>query len=165
MVDRMKMLASETALKYMEEDIMTAEKQIKTLDEQLLNQTENAVDMEQVLQYAKYLLKHLHELVFNTSNPLRRSAFFGLIFNTMPSYADIDFETPKNSPPTDVNRLFRLAIDYKSTSGGLTYPVFEPQDTTELAKDLILLYQRLVELGVEHRDGKVYLADLEEKDV
>lgn len=118
MVDRMKMLASETALKYMEEDIMTAEKQIKTLDEQLLNQTENAVDMEQVLQYAKYLLKHLHELVFNTSNPLRRSAFFGLIFNTMPSYADIDFETPKNSPPTDVNRLFRLAIDYKSTSGG-----------------------------------------------
>jgi hypothetical protein len=72
MVDRMKMLASETALKYMEEDIMTAEKQIKTLDEKLLNKTENTVDMEQVLQYAKYLLKHLRELVFNTSNPLHR---------------------------------------------------------------------------------------------
>lgn len=116
-VDRMKMLTSETAIKYMEEDILTAEKQIKTLDEHLLNQANNTVNMEQVLQYAKYLLKHLHDLVFNTSNPLRRSAFFGLIFNTMPTYEDIDFETLKNSPSTDMNGLFQLALGYKSTFG------------------------------------------------
>ncbi len=116
-VDRMKILTSETAIKYMEEDILTAEEQIKTLDEQLINQAKNTVNMEQVLQYAKYLLKHLHDLVFNTSNPLRRSAFFGLIFNTMPTYADIDFETLKNSPSTDMNGLFQLALGYKSTFG------------------------------------------------
>jgi len=34
-----------------------------------------------------------------------------------------------------------------------------------LEKDLIKLYDHLVALGVEYRDGKVYLADLEEKDV
>lgn len=119
-VDRMKMLTSETAIKYMEEDIVTAEKQIKTLDDQLLNQAENSVEMEQVLQFAKYLLKHLHELVFNSGNPLRRSAFFGLIFNTMPSYADIDFETQQKSPSPVVNGLFRLILDQQSTSGGPT---------------------------------------------
>ena len=117
-LDHMKILTSETAIKYMENDIVSTEKQIKALDEQLLCQAENTVDMEQVLQYAKYLLKHLYELVFNTSNPLRRSAFFALIFNTMPTYADIDFETPKNSPPTDMNGLFQVALGYKSTLGG-----------------------------------------------
>jgi len=35
----------------------------------------------------------------------------------------------------------------------------------ELIEDLILLYTRLLELGMEYRNGKVYLADLEEKDV
>lgn len=117
-LDHMKILTSETAIKYMENDIVSTEKQIKALDEQLLCQAENTVDMEQVLQYAKYLLKHLYELVFNTSNPLRRSAFFALIFNAMPTYADIDFETPKNSPPTDMNGLFQVALGYKSTLGG-----------------------------------------------
>lgn len=31
-----------------------------------------------------------------------------------------------------------------------------------LENDLITLYMRLVELGMEYRDGEVYLADLEE---
>ena len=34
-----------------------------------------------------------------------------------------------------------------------------------LEKSLILLYTKLVNLGMEYRDGEVYLADLEEKDV
>ena len=74
--------------------------------------------MDQALRFAKYLLKHLHELVLNSANPLRRSAFFGLIFNTMPSYTDIDFETQQKSPSLGVNGLFRLIFDQKSTFGG-----------------------------------------------
>ena len=31
-----------------------------------------------------------------------------------------------------------------------------------LEEDLITLYMRLVELGMEYRDGEVYLADIEE---
>lgn len=117
-VDRMKVVSSETAIKYMEEDIITAEKQIKDIDKQLVNKNEDAVDIKLVLQYAYYLLKHLSELVLDLSNPLRRAAFFGIIFNQMPSYAEIDFETHKNSPLPGVNRLFRCILDAKSTSGG-----------------------------------------------
>ena len=117
-VDRIKMITSETAIKYMEEDIMNAEKQIKELDEKLANKTENGVGIEQILQYAKYILKHLSELVFDLTNPLRRAAFFEIIFNSMPSYAEIDFETHKNSPLPEVNGLFRFGLEYKSTFGG-----------------------------------------------
>jgi site-specific DNA recombinase len=117
-IDRMKMISSETAIKYMEEDIVNAEQQIQALDQQITNRANKDVDIEQVLQYAKYLLKHLSELVLDLSNPLRRAAFFGIIFNTMPSYAQIDFETQKNSPLPEVNGLFRLVLDYKSTFGG-----------------------------------------------
>lgn len=35
----------------------------------------------------------------------------------------------------------------------------------QLELDLVTLYQKLVDLGMEYRDGKVYLADLEGKDV
>ena len=32
-----------------------------------------------------------------------------------------------------------------------------------LERDLVTLYTRLVALGIEYRDGKVYLADIEEE--
>lgn len=34
-----------------------------------------------------------------------------------------------------------------------------------LESDLVQLYSSLVDLGMEYREGKVYLADLEEEDV
>lgn len=117
-VDRMKVVTSETAIKYMEEDIVSAEKQIKELDTQLANKSENTVDIELVLQYAKYLLKHLPELLLDLSNPLRKAAFLGIIFNEMPSYADLDFETHEKSPLPGVNGLFRIALANQSTFGG-----------------------------------------------
>lgn len=117
-VDRMKVVTSETAIKYMEEDIVSAEKQIKELDVQLADKSENAVDIDLILQYAKYLLKHLSELLLDLSNPLRKAAFLGIIFNDMPSYADLDFETHEKSPLPGVNGLFRLVLDCKSTFGG-----------------------------------------------
>jgi hypothetical protein len=50
--------------------------------------------------------------------------------------------------------------------GGPAYTFLKPSVLpNNLIEDLILLYTRLVDLGVEYRDGKVYLAELEEKDV
>lgn len=119
-VDRMKVITSETALKYMGNDIEDAEKQIKELDSKLANKAEDEVDIVQILQYARYLLKHLSELILDLSNPLRKAAFLGVIFNQMPSYADLDFETHEKSPLPGVNGLFRIALAIKSTSGGPT---------------------------------------------
>lgn len=48
--------------------------------------------------------------------------------------------------------------------GGSAYAFLKPENPTELIDDLILLYTKLVDFGVEYRNGKIYLADLEEKD-
>jgi hypothetical protein len=83
-----------------------------------VHKSENIVDIDLVLQYAKYLLKHLSEILLDLFNPLRRAAFFGAIFNEMPSYQDLVFETHEKSPLPGVNGLFQLAAISKSTFGG-----------------------------------------------
>lgn len=49
--------------------------------------------------------------------------------------------------------------------GGLTYISMKHHLDDKFREDLISLYAKLVDLGMEYRNGKVYLADLEEKDV
>lgn len=63
---------------------MKAEKQMEELDQKLANKARDSVDIELVLQYAKYLLKHLTEILLDLCNPLRRATFFGVIFNEIP---------------------------------------------------------------------------------
>lgn len=49
--------------------------------------------------------------------------------------------------------------------GGSEYSFLKPDITDKLFDDLVLLYTKLVELGMEYRNGAVYLADVEERDV
>jgi hypothetical protein len=46
--------------------------------------------------------------------------------------------------------------------GGPTYTFLEPRLSENLIVDLILLYARLVDLGMKYQDGQTYLADLDE---
>ena len=119
-VDRMRVVTSETALKYLEEDILSVEKELAELDEEIARQPNLQAEFDQVLQYAKYILEHLSELLLDLCNPLRKAAFFGAIFNKLPTYEQINFGTHKNSPPPEVNELFQIRTEYKSLYGDLT---------------------------------------------
>ena len=119
-VDRMRIVTSETALKYLEEDIVSVEKELAELDEEIARQPNLQAEFDQVLQYAKYILEHLSELLLDLCNPLRKAAFFGAIFNKLPTYEQINFGTHKNSPPPEVNELFQIRTEYKSLYGDLT---------------------------------------------
>ena len=119
-VDRMRVVTSETALKYLEEDIVSVEKELAELDEEIARQPNLQAEFDQVLQYAKYILEHLSELLLDLCNPLRKAAFFGAIFNKLPTYEQINFGTHKNSPPPEVNELFQIRTEYKSLYGDLT---------------------------------------------
>ena len=119
-VDRMRVVTSETALKYLEEDILSVEKELAELDEEIARQPNLQAEFDQVLQYAKYILEHLSELLLDLCNPLRKAAFFGAIFNKLPTYDEINFGTHKNSPPPEVNELFQIRTEYKSLYGDLT---------------------------------------------
>lgn len=54
--------------------------------------------MEVVMEHIKYFLEHLEELLIDGDNPLKRAAFFGLIFDEMPTYQDLVSGTPKLAP-------------------------------------------------------------------
>lgn len=116
-VNRMRIVTSETALKYLEEDIVSVEKELAELDEEIARQPNLQAEFDQVLQYSKYILEHLSELLLDLCNPLRKAAFFGAIFNKLPTYEQINFGTHKNSPPPEVNELFQIRTEYKSLYG------------------------------------------------
>jgi len=88
------------------------------LDNQLTNNSKNTVNISLVLEYARYLLKHLSDILLELGNPLRKAAFFAVLFNSTPTYTEINFETPKNSPLPEINGLFRIGLEYESIFGG-----------------------------------------------
>ena len=96
-IDRMKVLSSETAIKYTQKDIVSTQKQMKKPGYLLANDSENQVDIELLLHYTKYLLKHLSELLLYPCNPLREIAFLGVLFNEMPTCADLELKLTKKA--------------------------------------------------------------------
>ena len=94
---------------------------------------QNTINMEAVMKRIGYFLEHLEELLIDTANPLKRAAFFGLIFDEMPTYADLTSGTPKLAP--------YLAL--KRDLGGNLVPFGEPRwiRTIDLILKRDLLYR------------------------
>lgn len=93
----------------MEEEVIGIEKQITEL--QSSNETQaKTVDIEVVLKYARYLVEHLPEILLHLRNPLRKAAFFGTMFNKVPSYEDLVGGTQKTAQIPGVDELFSVNL-------------------------------------------------------
>ena len=109
-VDKMKLVTSPTAIKYMEEDLLRIEKQISDLDAKNVEQeAEEGVDMKTILTYVKYFVEHIKDLLVDHCNPVLKARYFGVIFDQVPSYAEIQCGTAQIEKIPGVNELFRLA--------------------------------------------------------
>jgi len=97
---KIKYLSSEVAIKYMEEDLIKSEEEIEQLEHEKNQKAEPlfSIDMDNVMEYIGYFMEHLEELLIDTTNPLKRAAFFGLIFDSPPTYANLTSGTPKLAP-------------------------------------------------------------------
>lgn len=100
----------------MEEDLIKIEKEIKSLEQGKVNTANKPVNMEQVMKYIEYFLEHLEELVLESQNPLKRAAYFGLLFDQTPTYEELLFRTPKLAP----------YLGLKQSVGTALVPVGEP---------------------------------------
>lgn len=106
-VDKIKMVNSETTIKYLEEDIINLEAEIAELTaERQTSEEQKPVDMEKMKAYVRYYLEHLEELLLHHSNPVLQAKYFGVIFNEAPTYSDIVSGTPNCSKITGVNTVF-----------------------------------------------------------
>ena len=125
-VDKMRLVSSPTAIRYMEGDLIKLEQQVNDLDARKDEQeTGGSIDMPTILTYIKYFVEHLKDLLIDHSNPILRARYFGVLFDQVPSYAIINGGTPEIEKIPGVNELFRLAhseIDSMVRARGLEPP-------------------------------------------
>ena len=109
-IDKIKILNSETAIKYMEEDLMKLESEMSVLRSNVTEQTvvKKPVDIRVITSYVRYYVEHLHELLVDLSNPAKKAAYFSVLFDAAPSYQEIECGTKKIAQIPGVNELFSL---------------------------------------------------------
>ena len=107
---KIRLVESETTIKYIEEDIMRSEQQIKDLtaakDEKA---SQKLADWQEIKKRVRYLLEHLSELLLQQADPVKKAQFFGALFNKLPNYEELGGGTPKKLPFTGINPIFALA--------------------------------------------------------
>jgi hypothetical protein len=114
-MDKIKFLNSETAIKYIEEELVRIEGQIDHLKYQKTTLTvKQPVEIEDLIRYTKFFFEHLDILLLQQSNPIAKANFFSLIFNTTPDFSALKIRTPENKKTTEVSDVFLalLAPDY-----------------------------------------------------
>lgn len=122
--DKIRMLSSETAIRYMEEDLEKIEKQMAELMEQETQKAQETINMEEVMGTVKYFLEHLEELLIYGANPEKKAALFSLIFQMAPTYDELVSGTPQLAP------FVALKDDYDASYYQMVTPWgFEPQIT------------------------------------
>jgi site-specific DNA recombinase len=115
-VDKIKLLSSQTAIKYLEEDLMKVEAELTQLnDEKEQKEKEKPISFEVVMEYAKYFLQHMDYLLLQQIDPLKKADFFSVIFDQTPTYAEIASVTLDETELTGMNELFKLKFDSVSS--------------------------------------------------
>jgi DNA invertase Pin-like site-specific DNA recombinase len=152
-VDKIKYLNSESAIKYMEEDITKLEAEIGDLMiERQKTEPQEPTDIEKLSAYVRHYLEHLEELLLNYSNPILQAKFFGVIFNNVPTHQTIVSGTPDVSKITGVNKIFASKNCCKNLMAGdegFEPPIAEPESAAlplgqSPVQGLIILKKRLL---------------------
>jgi hypothetical protein len=108
--DKMRILTSETAIKYMEEDVVRIDDEIAILESDKSHMVDNKpINIKKVTAYIKYFLEHLEYLVLQQMNSITKAAFFEVLFDETPTYRDISSGTQDLTEITGLNRLFTFA--------------------------------------------------------
>jgi site-specific DNA recombinase len=110
MVDKIKVLSSETAIKYMEEDLMKVDEQITNLSSSKeIAMQEKPMDIRVVMGYIKYFVAHLDYLLLKQIDPLKKANFLGVLFKVAPTYDDLICGTQNLGQITGLSEVFKHA--------------------------------------------------------
>ena len=119
-MDKIKFLNNETAIKFIEEEIVRIEKDIENLKyEKSQIKVEKPLEMEDIMRYTRYFFEHLDILLLQQSNPTAKANFFSLIFKETPTFADLNVRTPENKKTTEVTDVFLAQFEPEDTWLGM----------------------------------------------
>ena len=107
MTQKIKILSSEIAIKAIEMDLISADKELKELGEKKTEKDMEVINMEIVLDNIEYYMQNLEELLLGTPDPLRKAALFGVLFKEPPTYDELKLGTPKLEPCFALNEEFK----------------------------------------------------------
>ena len=96
--NQMPRLTSVEGLKLMEDKLKEVTDQIKLLKKSKTEQEDVNINMEIVLAIVGEFLENLTFLLLGSPNPLKRAAYFGLIFEETPTYQDLISGTVRLAP-------------------------------------------------------------------
>ena len=89
-------------------DIERLEREVSEIEDQKQAlETKKPVDLKQMRAKLAHLLEHFGQAMKNQSNPAHKARLFGLLFDKLPTYADLKVGTKKGGVFPGVNPIFR----------------------------------------------------------
>ena len=114
-LSKIMILSNPTAIAYLEKEIEGIHEKITKLEKEKRTMNDKKpVDIDRILERVRYFLEHLDSLLLKQKDPIKKAKLFGLLFNQLPTYEDLDYGTQKTPLFTGVNSVFRLASLEKS---------------------------------------------------
>lgn len=125
-IEKIKLLSSEVAIKYMEEELVKIELQIADLqaEKEKVTQIETP-KADLIMIYIKYFLEHMDYLLLEQPNPVNQAGSFGVIFDKAPTYLEIDSGTPDLAQCVALNEIFTRSKNHLAALRGAEPKIFD----------------------------------------
>ena len=108
-VNKIKVLTSEVALKYLEEELVDIQAKINDVEAEKEKAADaQPINIRTIMANIKYYMEHLDELLLQQMNTASKASYFGVIFDKAPTYEEIKYGTQNPCAITGVNELFKL---------------------------------------------------------
>ena len=109
------LLSNPAAITYLEAEIEKIQQNITKLEKEKQQMIQKPIiDIDRILARVRYFLENLDLLLLKQQNPHKKAQLFGVLFDELPTYADLEDGTQKTPLFTGVNSVFRLLTEEKS---------------------------------------------------
>ncbi len=103
------LLSNATAIAYLENEVDQIHQKITKLEkERQQMKTKKPINIDRILTRVRYFLEHLDLLLLKQQDPHKKAQLFGVLFDQLPTYDDLDYGTQKTPLFTGVNPVFSL---------------------------------------------------------
>lgn len=108
-INNLKFLKSETAIRYMEEDLLEIEEQLAAINQVNLKDKETMPDTDTTLSmHVTELLQNLPDLLLGDTDPTYKGVRLGLLFTKAPTYNEIVSSILYKTPLEAMSKLFQV---------------------------------------------------------
>ncbi len=106
MGEKVKILSAPIMLKQLESDALNVQNQIEQLEKKKNEKEGEVINLEVILDNIEYYLASLENLLLGSPDPLKRAAYFGVLFQVAPTYQELISGTAPLEPCIELNNVF-----------------------------------------------------------